>query len=201
MSTTLCAGLEFADILVKGKCMKVSQRVVGVAAAMVAVVGFAACTADAQDFKREAEGLITGTLAKDIGLGDLKAACDKPEKKTPIVGDTFKCTATTKDGEVIELLAEVDKPKHFNVNTTNLVAADAVPKYGEAAAGWLANELGIDLASENMDCGAKSLVLQDNKMQCAVTDPSTGDVYDATVTIADDFNSIENVEVAEEPRG
>jgi hypothetical protein len=181
--------------------VKVSQRIVGCALAAVAVTGFASCSAEAQDFKREAELLITGTLAKQIGLGDLKAACEKPEKKTPVVGDTFKCTGTTKDGQVIQFRGEVDKPKHLNLNTTNVLTAEDIPKVSDAAVASLEESLGITIGAENMDCGSKALVVEDDKIVCALTDVSDGSVYDATITFSDLEAGEFEVQVGEEPRG
>lgn len=161
------------------------------------------CSASATNYKAEAEKLIVETIAPDIGLGDLKSECEKPAKDSPAVGDTFDCTATTADGDVITLVATVDKPNHINVNTSNLVAKDAAKRLGVAAVGLLEEQLGVTIGAENMDCGTTSLIVdaQAPQIVCGLTNTTSGDVYDATITIDDLANIDEiNVVVADSPR-
>jgi hypothetical protein len=127
------------------------------------------------------EVVIEGKLADEIGLGELEATCNEPEGLTE--GETFTCVATTTDGETIEFIGTMTSADEFEVNTSNLlIASDIVAIQAEGAL-VLSEEIGATILPEDIDCGDGSVVLDDvGDMLCAITDTSTGDVYDLTVS-------------------
>jgi hypothetical protein len=128
--------------------------------------------------------LIEGELADGIGLGALEADC--PEVSDPEVGTEFGCTATTPDGDVIEFAGLIDREDHIDVNTTNVIVADAIVNI-EAAGIDLVNETeGATLDASAMDCGDASIIIPaDGVVECTLTDTSSGDLYDAVYTVTD----------------
>lgn len=146
--------------------------------AAVAVVVFAACSDSAAD---SAKVVIEESLADEIGLGDLDATCNEPEGLTE--GETFTCTATTADGLTIEILGTMTSDDEFEVVTTNLLTASDVEAIRAEGARVLSEEVGVEIAPEDIECAEGSIVLDDSgDFVCAITDTATGDVYDLTVS-------------------
>jgi hypothetical protein len=158
---------------------------------VVALAMAAGCSGDfsfsigGQSVEDAAVELIEGELAEGIGLGELEADC--PEVADPEVGTEFDCTATTADGVVIEIAGLVDREDHIDLQTTNVIVADALTTF-EAAGIDLVNQTeGATLDPSAMDCGDSSIVIPaDGVIGCTLTDPSSGQLYDAVYTI-DDF--------------
>jgi len=126
-----------------------------------------------------AETLIQGDLAEQLGL-ELDASCDEVDDAA--IGSEFSCTATTADGEVVELHAVVDREDHINVSTVNLVTAEVVPIFEQKAAEALSAEAGVPLT---LDCGgAQAVVLDENsEIDCVASDGTTE--QDAKLTVTD----------------
>ena len=121
--------------------------------------------------------LIEGELADQVGT-TLVADC--PPVDDPDVGTTFTCTATTETGEVIEFDGIVDREDHIDLNSTNLVVADAVPDWEALVEGSVEETVGVDVV---IDCGDGFIVLDANdQMTCEVSDP-TGANADAPILI------------------
>jgi hypothetical protein len=171
-----------------GDARRRSTRAVVAVLASVALA--AGCSGDVsfsiggQSVEDAAVELIEGELADGIGLGELEADC--PEVPDPEVGTEFGCTATTPDGAVIDFAGTVDREDHIDVETTNVIVADALGTF-EAAGIDLVNETeGAALDASAMDCGDASIVIPaDGAIDCTLTDPSSGELYDATYTITD----------------
>ncbi len=146
-----------------------------------------------------AENLIEDEIADQAGLGELTAECDKPED--PKVGTFFDCTATTTDGQVIQLTTEIDREDHIDVNSTNLLTPEALPQFETAGTEALAQQFAVELPDTTIDCGDQSVVLTpEGNFVCAFNDPASGDVYDITFEITDLESGAFNLAVAEEPR-
>ena len=173
---------------------------VGVALAAVLVVG--ACSASSADYKSTAEDLIEGEIAEESTLGDLSATCEEPDDPEP--GDVFACTATTEDGRTVEFTATVEEDDKVNVESTNLITVDGLGTIEEVAVAALEEEIGQPLGVENFDCGSEPVIINvtEEFLICALTDPASGEVYEAQVDIPslDDVGSL-TVQVAEAPSG
>ena len=133
----------------------------------------------AQTVENATEDLIEETLAGQIGLGELNATCTKPASED--VGTRFLCTATTQDGQTIELQALVEDDGAF-VETTNVVLAAKIPEVEATIIAEIEDLSGLDLADDALDCGSDSLIVDaQNQVVCPITDP-VGDVFDTYVT-------------------
>lgn len=174
--------------------------VAGIGLSLVALVG---CSPSGSDYKSAAEDLIEGDIEELAGLGDLSATCDDPSGD-PKVGDTFNCTATTTGGATIKFVATVAEDDKVNVESTNLITPEALAAIEKTAVGALEQETGLTLGAENFSCGDASVVIDvaTEYLVCALTDPATGDVYDAQIDIPslDDVTNL-TVQVADQPRG
>lgn len=156
-----------------------TRRIGVVVPVMVAVaVALAACGGSAG---KSAEALIEGTLADDIGLGELEAECTDPPDLE--VGDTFDCTATTEDGRVVELIGTLEEEDRFEVVTTNLLTADDVERLREIIAESIAGEIGEPVVAADITCPEGSVLLDAaGDLRCEIVDQGTGDVYELTIT-------------------
>lgn len=174
-----------------------------VGGASAALLMLAACSASSSDFKSTAEDLIEGDIAEQSALGDLSATCEKPDGD-PKPGDVFACTATTADGRTIEFTSTVEEDDKVNVESTNLITVDGLASIEQVAVAALEQEIGQTLGQENFDCGSEPVIVDASpaSLTCALTDPGTGDVYDAQVDLPslDDIGSL-TVQVADAPRG
>ena len=148
-----------------------------------------------------AEKLIEGELADVVGLGELEAKC-QDVKDDAEVGTEFTCTGTTTDGQVVDFIAVIDREDHVDVNTTNLISAEALPHLETAATNALSLQLGAELPADSVDCGDDLVVLgADLVFVCAFHAPDSSDVYDITFEFTDLESGDFNVKVAETPRG
>ena len=160
-----------------------------------------ACSASGTNFKTAAEKVINEEISKVAGLGQLKGLCDKPANTE--VGETFECTAETEDGETIAFIATIAKEDRVEVESTNLITPDGLEQIEAIAVQALEQEIGQTLGAENFDCGRKGVVIDVEKegLICTLTDPDSGQEYDAEVDIPD-LNDISDltVTVADTPR-
>ena len=110
--------------------------------------------------------LIENDLSEQVGV-PLAANC--PEVPDPEVGTTFTCTGTTGDGRTIDFAGVVDREDHIDLNSTNLILADAVPGWASVAEESVANAVGFAVT---VDCGDDFIVLDaDAGWACSVADP------------------------------
>jgi hypothetical protein len=171
-------------------------RVVAFAAFAASMLG---CSPDETDCKAAAEEAIEGDLADQLAIGELTAECDDPENTD--VDTTFTCTAQTESGSTIDLDAVIVSDEEVQVDARNVLTADDVASLEGEAARVLAEQVGQDLPAENIECGTQSLVIVTSEPTvCVLTDPESGEVYDATVVFDDVESGAFTVEVAEEPR-
>jgi len=175
----------------------------GVLAALtLGLGGLVGCSATETSFAEAAVKLIEGDLAEQAGLGALSATCEEPAGTD--VGETFTCEAETSDGRVIEFTATVAEGDKVDVGSTNLVLGSVLPKIESAALQLLAEQAGIELPAEALDCGTESVLLDETGvLACTVISPDNGDRYDAGITIVglDSSNpQITNFEIADTPR-
>lgn len=113
---------------------------------------------------------------------------------------TFDCVGVSETGEV-SWVATITKDDSVNAVTTNLVTAESIPRIEEAAVTSLEQQAGATLGGENFDCGEGPVILaEDSSMICALTSPSSGDIFDATLTFTDTAAGKFDMVVAEEPR-
>ena len=125
------------------------------------------------------EDLIEEEIASQIDLGELDATCTKPASED--TGTRFLCTATTPEGQTIELQAEIDEDGAY-AETTNLVLASKLEEVEAVIVAELEQLSGLDLSDDALDCGSVSVIVSSqNQIECAVTDP-TGAVFDTTIT-------------------
>jgi hypothetical protein len=154
------------------------RRPLFVAVLVSGVAALAACGGSASE---SGVAVIEGALADDIALGDLDATCEDPEALSE--GETFTCTATTDDEQTIEFLGTMTSDDEFDIVTTNLLTAVDVEFVREEAARVISAEIGTEVAPADIECAEGSVVLDDaGDFLCAITDTSTGDVYDLTVS-------------------
>jgi hypothetical protein len=134
------------------------------------------------DAAAAAVDLIEGELADQAGIGRLDATCQEIDGPEP--GDTFTCTATTEDGETIRFDAVVEEDDMVDVESVNLVTSEGLSVIEGLAVQALEENAGQTLGIENFDCGDRGLVVEPGgTIACVLTDPISGALYDATVTV------------------
>ena len=70
-----------------------------------------------------------------------------------------------------------------------------------AAVRLLEEQIGSEIGRDNLECGDGPIALdEDSSVLCAITDPTSGDVYDATLTVSDTTTGEFDIVVADEPR-
>jgi hypothetical protein len=162
----------------------------------------AACGGGGTDYREAAEKLIKGNLAAQAGLGEVTSACEEPPDE-PKAGDSFACTATSAAGEVVRFTATVEEGSKVNVESINLITADGLDKIEQVAVESLEREVGQPLGRENFDCGDDYVVLDPSEelLVCTLTDPDSGNQYEATVDVPDlqDVSTL-TVEVSDTPK-
>lgn len=153
-----------------------SLSAVAVATTVVALL--AGCGGSAS---KSGETVIEERLADEIALGDLEATCNEPDDLSD--GETFTCTATTEDGTEIEFLGTMTSDDEFEIVTTNLLTADDVTAIRSEGARVLSEEIGAEITPDDITCPTEIVVLDDTgDFECAITDTSTGEVYDLTIS-------------------
>jgi hypothetical protein len=134
------------------------------------------------DAAQAAVNLIEGDIADQAGIGPLNAACHEIEN--PESGDTFTCTASTENGETIRFDAIMEEDDMVDVQSVNLVTAEGLTVIEELAVQALEESVGETLGTENFDCGDRGVVVEPGgTISCILTDPVSGTIYDATVTV------------------
>jgi len=149
--------------------------------------------------REAAEELIAGPLAAEVGLGALTASC--PEMNGAIAGDVFPCTAATETQWIVNVDAAILAGGQLELTTTNVITADALSSFELAAVNALNAKPEISLGQDAIDCGESSVVLADDRMMiCALTDPTTLQVFDISLTIDDIETRQFGLVVADRPR-
>lgn len=145
-----------------------------------------------------AEALIEGDLAVQAGLTGVEATCDVAQ--TFDVGQQFECISNTDIG-LVQWVVDITGPTSVNVNSTNLVTADNLGAIEVEALNIIETNTGQTFGIENYDCGDAAVVIDiDPVLECALTDPATGDVYDSEVEITDPETGSFVVSVSDTPR-
>ncbi len=153
--------------------------------------------------QKAATRLIETDIQTQLGLGTLTVSCPEGDYK---VGDEFDCSATPSSGKAVNVHVVVDEKdggKHVTLATTNAITAENAKEIAKQAAAVLSTNVGKTLPPENLDCGTTTVVVDEKapSIVCALTDPDTGDVYDATVTLDSVANATKlDVQVAATPR-
>lgn len=162
------------------------MRRVGIA--LVGLLLVAGCSVDVSvsfggaDAARVAIGLIEGEIADQAQMGPLDAECEAIDEPQP--GDAFRCTANTSNGETIRFEALMQKDDIVDVESVNLVTADGLAMIEALAVQTLEQNVGAPLGIENFECGDGGLVVEPGgRIVCVLTDPVSGAIYDATVTV------------------
>ncbi len=142
--------------------------------------GFGNSSDDA--FRQAGEELIEGDLADQIGLGPLQAECDGTDLSA---GDTFSCQATVGGLEPIEFAATINGEENgLNIVSTNLLLASQVEEVEAFAASLIEQRTSTSIGAENFECSNSSVVVAAGEvLECRVTDPADGMVYEAPVTV------------------
>lgn len=140
--------------------------------------------------------LIEGELSDQI---DVPLAAECPDLDDPEAGDTFECTGTTPDGQVIRFTVEIGEDEVF-ANSVNALTPEDVPGFEEAVVTALNDANDLDIPLDALDCGAGPLIVPpDRQFVCRLSDDATGEVYDTTITITDQADWTFSVDVAAEP--
>ena len=117
-----------------------------------------------------------------------------------VEGDVFTCTSETADGDVLQWTGVATSDSEADIQSENLLNEETVEQLEGAVVDALAAE-GLPVVVEDLDCGTGAIILgPDNDLVCGLTDSSTGDVYDATITIQDMDNLRFDVAIADAPR-
>lgn len=132
-----------------------------------------------------AEQLIVGPLAERVGLGPLTASC--PEMTVAKSGDVFPCTAATEADRILNVDATILPSGHVELSTTNVILGSALASFEQSAVNAI-NKVRPDanLATGSVECGDVSVVLPDDRMMiCQLTDPSTEQIFEVSLTVDD----------------
>lgn len=180
----------------------------GIVGAVVAVVLASAACSGSVSFSVGGESpaeaavdLIEGdAMAQRLGLDDISdAVCDDPVEEE--VGAIFECTATS-GGNTIEFDVEIESEDRIFAGPTNVVDGTLLPDYEVSAVQSLNAANGFTLPDDAMNCGERTVVLDaDRSMICTITEPETGVVYDAALTISDTQTGDFAVEIIGESAG
>ena len=145
-----------------------------------------ACTTESVNPEEEAVDLIEGELADQAALGPLTADC--PPAGDVEAGDSFDCTGTTEDGQVVEFTAEVTDEGAGEIVSTNLLTPEDIPTLADSAATVLAEQNGAEPAPLACDDSSGFVLAPGATLDCELTDPATDDTLGATITITDPEN-------------
>lgn len=128
--------------------------------------------------------LIEGDLADQIGLGSLDATCVGTELEA---GDTFDCTATAGGLEPIRFVGTVDADEEgVNLSSTNLLLADQVEQVEAFSASLIAEQTSVAIEPQHFECADTSIIIENGGiLDCRLTDPTDGTIYQAPVTMQD----------------
>ncbi|MEM7274346.1 MAG: hypothetical protein AAF547_14780 [Actinomycetota bacterium] len=128
--------------------------------------------------------LIEGQLADQIGLGALDAECTGADLEA---GDTFTCTAQAGDLSPIRFIGTIDADGDgVNITSSNLLLAEQVEEVEAFSASLIAEQTAVPIGPEHFECADSSLVVENGDiLDCVLTDPTDGTMYEAPVTIED----------------
>lgn len=154
---------------------------------------------EAMTAQRATEELIVGPVADTAGLGPLLPVC--PDMTGAVPGDSFTCTASTEEQKTVRLAAIIQPSGQVELATTNVITADALPSFEQAAIDALNSTIEIPLSYDDIDCGPNSLVINDDAtLVCALRDPQTAAIFDVTLTFTDLEARQFSLVVADTPR-
>lgn len=154
------------------------MKVLTIALATVAMFALAAC--GSSSVAKGAEKTIEGELEEMIGLGELTAECDEPAENE--AGQTFDCTATTRDGTTITFIGTMSETDKFEVVTSNLLTTDDMDTLLPLLASSIAEVVGADVAVDDITCPEGNVVLDsDGNFPCEIVDRASGDRFPLTV--------------------
>jgi hypothetical protein len=170
---------------------------------VVAVLVLQACTArvsvGGSGTAAAAEGMIETYFAEQAGLGALSADCQQLD--SPQRGDIFACTGTTEAGDVIRFQGVVEEDDSVSVRSLNLVSVEGLTIVEDLAVQALEERVGQTLGRENFECGDRGVVVNPGGViNCVLTDPVSGDRYDAYVTVKTIDPASIDVEVGTAPK-
>lgn len=162
--------------------------IIALVAGMVMLAGcsgsFSFGTTGDDRFLTAGEDLIETELADQIGLGPLEASCTGTDL---VAGDTFECQATAGSLDPIRFIGTVaENEEEVNLASTNLLLADQVEQVEAFSASLLADETAVAIGPEHFECGNGSIIIENGEiLDCLLTDPTDGTVYEAPVTVED----------------
>ena len=115
-----------------------------------------------------ASELINDALSEQLGI-QLRASCPPPN--TDVGSRTFECVGSSEGNPDVQVVAVVEDGG-VDLNTRNVVRADALGLLEAAAADAIGSQLGAEVPAEAVDCGATTVVLgDDGVMSCRLTEP------------------------------
>ena len=129
--------------------------------------------------------LIEGeAMAQRLGVGQItNAVCDEPP--TQDVGTVFACTSQS-DGQSIDFEVILEDDDRIFAGPTNVVDPAGLSRLEVVAVQELNRQNDFSLPEDAMECGDGGGILDENmQMTCELTDPDTGLVFEALVTVAD----------------
>jgi hypothetical protein len=140
---------------------------------------------------------IEGVLAAEIGLGPLVAFCERPppdDQRVP-----FECTAETEDGQVIRFTGQLSDDGEVTVESINLLSNAGRERLAEEAAQALADQTGTELTAGSLTCpdGPAQVIEAGLTVECELTNPRTGAVDLAVITLTDPTTMAFDVELGE----
>jgi len=175
-----------------------------IAVSLVFVVIASSCAAEfsiggSSELDSERAALLVNEEFEDsLGFGPLETRCAVPNDLTE--GDVFTCTSETADGDVLKWSALATSDSGADIQSDNLLNEPTVEELEAAVVGVLADE-GLPVVVDDIDCGSSARILgDDNELVCGITETTTGDVYDITITISDMADLSFDVVIADDPR-
>lgn len=154
----------------------------GLVGALALTCGACSTSAKQQDYQEGAVKLISKTLQDQIGMGKLDVTCDQPPSKA--TGSTFTCQGTTSDNRTVRFKATIQADKKVFVNTVNVLTKANLDTIEEQAAKILSDKVHQTLPATAIDCGNQPILAEAHTpFVCALTDPESGAVYDASITL------------------
>lgn len=152
-----------------------------------------------QTVRQVTESLIAGPVAEQAGLGDLSPTC--PDMAGAVAGFVFECRALTEAQQAVTVDGVIQASGHVQLTTRNVIRADALQNYERVAIEALNVTHGMTLANEAIDCGSRSLVIEEDQvLVCSLLDPQTDKIFDVSLTVTDVNNTQFTLLVADQPR-
>lgn len=129
--------------------------------------------------------LIEGeAMAQRLGVSTITdAVCQDPPNRD--VGTVFTCTSQS-DGQAIEFDVVLEDEDRIFAGPTNVVDPAGLSRLEVVAVQELNRQNDFGLPEDALQCGDGGAILDaDMQMTCELTEPETGQVFDAVVTVAD----------------